>query len=218
MPGIQGSFTSAVSGTSVTLPAQNLTIIGAGVYGATTGGYLTINLDAGQTANLLFSVPVGVTTTDVPTTQGNGPLRNGIWPFTLKVALTLNYSGTGLSSGTFVFYFGSPFPGSPQLITYRSIVQSYTTGALAGAFSFPGGPVKLNAVAHVFGVNTAQTILQDRISFNTGAGFSITLSFSMSDDINLIPIDAVAAQSLTVTNTLTGTGVGTGYVAIYYTI
>lgn len=214
--GIQGSITSAVSSTSVTSPSTKVTFIGAGVYGATVGGYLTVNLTPGRTANFLFSVPVAVTTAKVPVTQGTGPNRNSIWPFTLPPgSLTLNYSGTGLTSGTFIFYYGTPFPNSISINSYQSIVQSYTTGALAGAFSFPA-EVQLSGVAHVFGVDTAQTILQDRISFNTSAGFSITLSFSMNDDVVIVPIEAGAAQSLTVTNTLTGTGVATGYVAIYY--
>lgn len=216
--GIQGSITSAVSSTSVTSPSTKVTFIGVGVYGATVGGYCTINLTPGRSANFLFSVPVGLTATTgkVPTTQGTGPNRTAIWPFTLPPgSLTLNYSGTGLSSGTFVFYYGTPFINSQSINRYQSIVQSYTTGALGAAFSFPA-EVQLTGVAHVFGVDTAQTILQDRISFNTSAGFSITLSFSMNDDVIIIPLEAGAAQSLTVTNTLTGTGVATGYVALYY--
>ena len=214
--GIAGSITSAVSSTSVTTPSTRVQFIGAGVYGATVGGYLTINLSPGRTANFLWSVPVAVTTAKVPITQGSGPLRNGIWPFTLPAgSLTINYTGTGLTSGTFIFYYGTPFSISPAINSYQSIVQSYTTGALAAAFSFPA-EIQLVGVAHVFGVDTAQTILQDRISFNTSAGFSITLAFSMNDDVTIVPIEAGAAQSLTVTNTLTGTGVATGYVAIYY--
>lgn len=214
--GIQGSITSAVSSTSVTSPSTKVTFIGAGVYGATVGGYLTVTLTPGRSANFLFSVPVAVTTAKNPIVQGVGPNADGIWPFTLPPgSLTLNYSGTGLTSGTFVFYYGTPLPNSKSINAYQSIVQSYTTGSLAGAFSFPA-EIQLNGVAHVFGVDTAQTILQDRISFNTSAGFSITLSFSMLDDVKIINIEAGAAQSLTVTNTLTGTGVATGYVALYY--
>jgi hypothetical protein len=214
--GIQGSITSAVSGTSVTVPSTKVQFIGAGVYGATVSGYLSVIINPARTANFLFQVPIGVTTTDNPTVQQVGPLGNGIWPFHLSTgAVTLNYTGTGLTSGTFVFYYGTPLDGSKPLQSYQSIVQSYTTGALGAAFSFPA-EIQLVGAAHVFGTSTLQTILQDRISFNTSAGFSITLSFSMLDAVIIIPLDAPAAQSLTVTNTLTGTGVGTGYVALYY--
>ena len=214
--GIQGSITSAVSSTSATLPSTKVTVIGAGVYGATVGGYLTIPINAARSAIFLFSVPVAVTTAKVPVTQTCGPNGTGIWPFTLNTGgVTLNYTGTGLTSGTFVFYYGTPFENSQPIAKYAAQVQSYTTGALAASFTFPS-EVTITGVAHVFGVDTAQTILQDRISFNTSAGFSITLSFSMNDDVRIIPVDAGAAQTLAVTNTLTGTGVATGYVAIYY--
>jgi hypothetical protein len=214
--GIQGSITSAVSGTSVTVPSTKVGFIGVGVYAATVSGYCTIIINPARSANFLFQVPIGVTTADNPTVQQVGPLGNGIWPFSLSTgAVTLNYSGTGLTSGTFVFYYGTPLPGSQPLQAYQSIVQSYTTGALGAAFSFPS-EITLTGAAHTFGTSTVQTILQDRISFNTSAGFSITLSFSMLDAVIIIPLEATAAQSLTVTNTLTGTGVGTGYVALYY--
>lgn len=213
--GIRGSVTSAVSLTSVTLPSQKLTIIGAGVYNATVGGYLTVPITATRSANFLFSVAVAVTTAKVPTTQSNGPNANGIWPFTLTPGgLTLNYTGVGLTSGTFIFYYGSAFPGSLPLNAYQSIVGSYT-GSATVTFAFPS-EINIVGIAHVFGVNTAQTELQSIMVFNTSAGFSITLGVDVNSDVVIVPIEAAAAQSLSVVVTLTGASTATKYIAVYY--
>lgn len=213
--GIAGSVTSAVSSTSVTLPSQKLTIIGAAVYNGTVGGYLQIPITATRNANFLFSVPIAVTTVKNPVTQSNGPNSNGIWPFTLAPGgLTLNYVGVGLTSGTFIFYYGTALPNSQPLASYASIVGSYTASATV-TFSFPS-EINIVGIAHVFSVNTNQTELQSILVFNTSAGFSVTLGTDLNSDVMIIPIQAAAAQSLSVVVTLTGASTATKYIAVYY--
>src|SRR2546427_6414734 len=102
---IAGSLTSAVSSISVSLPTNKLTVVAVGVYGHTVAGYLQMPV-AGPTkqAVILFSAPVAVTTLKVPSVQGLNHQSFHVH-FTTS-GNVINYTGTGLTSGTFVFYFG----------------------------------------------------------------------------------------------------------------
>src|SRR5437867_548412 len=98
--GVQGSVTSAVSSTSVTLPDSKMTIVGAGVYAATTGGYLSIPVSPNTNAIIGFRPSIGVTTLDVPQASEYGVIQR--FHFSTDGS-TLNYTGVGLTSGSFIF-------------------------------------------------------------------------------------------------------------------
>ena len=212
--GIAGSVTSAVSSTSVSLPTNKLTVVGVGVYGHTVAGYLSLPV-AGptKTAILLFSAPVAVTTLKVPSVQ---PIaHNCVHIHFTTIGNLINYTGTGLTSGTFIFYFGTAFLDSLPIERMAAVVASFTTGN-PGTFTFPSDTV-LTGISAVLGTDTAETLLQYRVNFNTSAGRSITISWSMNDPLEITSLDNVpVAQSLTLTGTTTGTHIATGYVALYY--
>ena len=166
-------------------------------------------------AVILFSAPVAVTTLKVPSVQGLN--HNCFHVHFTTIGNTLNYTGTGLTSGTFIFYFGSAFPDSQPIEKFAAVVASFTTGN-PGAFTFPSDTF-LVGISAVLGTDTNETLLQYRVNFNTSAGRSITISWSMNDPLEITSLDNVpVAQSLTLTGTTTGTHIATGYVALYYTL
>src|SRR6058998_529594 len=120
-----------------------MTIVGAAVYAATTGGYLSLPISTNRNAIIGFRPSIGVTTLDVPQASNYGLVQR----FNFKTdGSTLNYTGTGLTSGTFVFYYGSPWGNSVTLNTLAGVVSTFTTGS-PGAFTFPSGPITLTAIA-----------------------------------------------------------------------
>lgn len=213
---IEGSVTSAVSGTSVTLPSKDITLIGATVFAHTTSGYLSIPIDGSRNALFPFVAAIAVVTTLNPETNINGGI-SGIQPFILKpTGATLNYTGTGLSGGTFVFYYGTAFPGSLPLTAFAAVAVSHTTGTSL-AFTFPSGDIVLTGITHVHGSSSSQTLFQFQASFNTGPGKTVLFVFGMNMVRDVIPLNnIVVASTLTVTGAYTGLHVGTGYLIIYY--
>ena len=214
--GIAGSVTSAVSGTSVTLPDKGLTIIGASVRAHTVSGYLSIALDEGENAIILFGsdVPITAVANNVPRYVGK---MLGIQAFHLTTkGSILRYAGTGLTSGTFVFYYGTPFPGSLPLSDFRGAASAVVTTDATEVFTFSSG-VKLTGISFVGSGDPGQTQEQYSVSWASGAGKTVEISFTNNSLLEVVPLDNIpSASSLTLTATHTGTNVGTGYLVLYY--
>ncbi len=217
---IQGSVTSATSGTSVTLPSAGLTIVGVACQKHTIGGFITLQLDPTRTALLPFSAQRGVTTLDVPVNQS---LMGNLWHVNFVAAgLKLLYIGTGLTSGTFFFYYGTPFGDSQPLEQFAGIEVDVTTSTSL-SFTFPSGTIRLTGLIYEAGYNTAETNVATDFSFNTSTGRSIDINVSNKDPLTVIPLEDTdggpgikAAQTLTVTAAFDGTHVATGRLIIYY--
>ena len=214
--GVAGSVTSAVSGTSVTLPDKGLTIIGASVRAHTVAGYLSIPIDGSRNGIILFSSNGPITAV-----ANNTPLgimqKNGIQAFHFTTSGTvLNYTGTGLSSGTFVFYYGTPFSGSVPLNALSGVASAVVTTDATEVFTFSSG-VKLTGISFVPSGDPGQTQEQYSVSWASGAGRTVDVSFTEGSLVEVIPLDDIpSASSLTLTATHTGTNVGTGYLVLYY--
>lgn len=191
------------------------------MYAHTVSGYLSIPIDSTKNALIPFTAPITVgtatasATAQVPMTQVLS--RGGIRAFHFTPGgISLNYTGTGLTSGTFVFYYGTPFPGSVPLADLSAIAASFGTDT-TDTFTFPGGPVALRGIILIFGTSASQTNLQIRVDWATGSGRSVFVTFSEATVSEVLPLDNLeAASSLTVTYTYSGTHVGTGYLIIYY--
>ena|SRR2546427_3282810 len=220
--GVSGSVTSAVSSTSVTLPSDKLTLVGVSVYAQVIGGYCSIPVDSSRNALIPFCSAIDVTTLKIPTTQIMD--NNGMWHIHWTPSgSTLNYSGVGLTSGTFVFYYGTPFQDSKPLENYTGIAVALTTNT-SDVYTFPSGKVRLMGIIDVIGGATTETNQQVRHSWNTGTGRSVLVTFSMVSIMEVIPLGPdvdggeglSAAQSVTVTTAYSGTHVGLGYTIIYY--
>lgn len=218
MTGVQGAVTAAynASPAQFTLPDSKITLIGCDAYGNSASGVLALNLDATRQAQFPFMGTVGVTTADVPV------LPVGPYNFTHSATgLQLNFSATGFSAGTLIIYYGTPFSGSVPLAQWAGIQVSFTTGTSL-SFTFPSGTISLTGASIVFGTSNAQTGTSIQDSFNTSAGRSVTLNFSINQYNGLqqramiILDNIVAAQTLTVTQAYSTTHVGTGYLVLYY--
>lgn len=214
--GIAGSVTSAVSGTSVTLPDKGLTLIGASVRAHTVSGYLSIPIDGSRNGLIAFSSNGPITAV-----ANNTPLgimrKNGIQAFTYTTSGTvLNYTGTGLTSGTFIFYYGTAFKDSVPLSELSGVASAVVTADATETFTFSSG-VKLTGITFVPSGDPGQTQEQYSASWASGAGRTVEISFTEGSVVEIIPLDDIpSASSLVVTNTHTGTNVGTGYLILYY--
>jgi hypothetical protein len=217
---VQGSVTSATSGSSVTLPSSGLTIVGVACQKHTIGGFLTIQLDSTRTALLPFSAQRGVTTLDVPVNQS---LPGNMWHvhFT-ATGLKLLYTGTGLTSGTFFFYYGTPFSDSQVIDNFSGIEVDITTTSPV-SFTFPTGNIRITGLMYEAGYNTAETNVNTDFSWNTSSGRSIDINVANKDPLTIIPLEEVdgsaglkAAQTLSVTVAFDGTHVATGRLILYY--
>lgn len=214
--GIAGTVTSAVSSTSVTMPKENLNIVGVGCQKHTIGGYLTLNIDPGHQAILPFSTQRGVTTTDVPVNQ---VLPDNMWLVNFKAGLKVLYTGTGLSSGTFFFYYGTtfstPMQNSKPLKSFAGVEVDVTTGTSL-SFTFPG-TITVAGLAYDAGYNTAETNVATDFQWNTGTGILVDVNVNNKDPLAIFPLENMGtAQSLTVTAAFDGTHVATGRLVLYY--
>ncbi len=197
-----------------------MTIIGIACRAHTIGGFITVQIDSTRTALLPFSAQRGVTTLDVPVNQS---LLGNMWHVHFTASgLKLLYTATGLTSGTFWFYYGSPFSDSVPLETYSGIEVDVTT-ATSLSFTFPSGNIRLTGLIYEAGYNTAETNVATDFSWNTSSGRSIDLVVSNKDPLVVLPLEDAdgsaglkAAQTLTVTAAFDGTHVATGRLIIYY--
>jgi hypothetical protein len=136
--------------------------------------------------------------------------------------LKLLYTGTGLTSGTFFFYYGTAFTDSQPLENFAGIEVDVTTTTPL-SFTFPSGNIRLMGIIYEAGYNTAETNVNTDFSWNTSSGRSIDVNFANKDPLTVIPFEEVdgsaglkAAQTLSVTALFDGTHVATGRLIIYY--
>jgi len=210
--GIEGSVTSVVTATSVTLPATKIQVIGATVHTADVSGHLQIPINSSRNAIFPFRA-----TTATTTATAGGKFNRNEWHFNLTTdGNVLNFTGTGLTNGTFVFYYGTPFPDAKPLNAFAGVVTSYTTGATV-TMTFPAGDLQLTGIINIIGSDAGQTNLYVIDSWASASGKTITIPFANGEPMEIKPLTNVtAAASLVVTQTYDGTHVATGYLIFYY--
>jgi hypothetical protein len=138
--------------------------------------------------------------------------------------LKLLYSGTGLTSGTFFFYYGTQFSDSLPLANFAGIEVDVTT-TTSLSFTFPSGSIRLTGLIYEAGYSTSETNVATDFSWNSSSGRSIDINVSNKDPLTVIPLEEPdgsaglkAAQTLTVTAAFDGTHVATGRLIIYYVL
>jgi hypothetical protein len=142
----------------------------------------------------------------------------------LASGLKLLYSGTGLTSGTFFFYYGTPFIDSQPLTNFAGVEVDITT-ATPVSFTFPSGSIRLTGLIYEAGYNTAETNVNTDFSWNSSSGRSIDINVANKDPLTVMPLEEAdgsaglkAAQTLSVTVAFDGTHVATGRLIIYYVL
>jgi hypothetical protein len=138
--------------------------------------------------------------------------------------LRLLYSGTGLTSGTFFFYYGTQFADSQPITNFQGIEVDVTT-TTSLSFTFPSGNIRLTGLIYEAGYNTAETNVATDFSWNTSSGRSVDINVSNKDPLTVIPLEAddgsvgmKASSTLTVTAAFDGTHVATGRLIVYYVL
>lgn len=180
----------SVAATTVTLPANALTIVGLQF----NGPLLSIPIDPTRSA---FFVNAG------GTTKVNS--KTHLVQFVVS-GTTLNFQTYYSATTSATFYYGSAAEGQLALTSFAAVHQAATlvAGTATATVTFPSGPLTM---VGIIGVDT--TAAADvTLNFNTSAGQSLTAYFPNQILANeILPILLPVSQTLSVTYTGTGTDV-----------